>query len=157
MKTTNTTNTANENKALAALCAHLGANIDSARELSWSHYGLPAWEIEGCEYAIADSDDAADDACEQYIGDSVWAFNASFILSECGLPLALADAIQSFQEKECEGANDALSDLVARCCQDGLAGFARAAIRADGRGHFLSGYDGEEIELAGGAFAYRIN
>lgn len=31
------------------------------------------------------------------------------------------------------------------------------AISWDGRGHFLSGYDGEEIELPNGLFAYRRN
>ena len=31
------------------------------------------------------------------------------------------------------------------------------AVRCDGRGQFLASYDGDEIELEGGLFAYRVN
>lgn len=34
---------------------------------------------------------------------------------------------------------------------------ANEAVELDGRGHFLSGYDGEELELDDGYFAYRTN
>lgn len=40
---------------------------------------------------------------------------------------------------------------------DDLDDFVEEAIRLDGRGHFLSSYDGAEIELEDGYFAYRIN
>lgn len=35
--------------------------------------------------------------------------------------------------------------------------FVRMQANADGYGHFLSGYDGEELELTDDLFAYRTN
>ena len=149
-----------ENAALVALCNHLGADIESASELSYGHYGLPVWEVDGAEYALAASDEDAQAAAEANIEEMVWAFNAEFICGQCNLPHEIAPAIRAWQEKECEGANDALKSMVETHCPGGLHGsnsFSEDAIRADGRGHFLSGYDGEEIELDGNAYAYRIN
>jgi hypothetical protein len=135
-----------------ALCQHLDCSPDSISLERHDCYGLPVYSADGGEYAVG-TDNEAQEAVEKNIADSVWAFNASFILSECGLPLELEDAIRSFQEKECESANDALLALVEKCCatatmevEDGLPAFAESAISADGRGHFMSSYDGEENE-----------
>ena len=96
------------------------------------------------EYLVL-TDEEADGFAKNYIENSIWAFNASFILSECDLPSELEECIQGFQEKECEGANDALLALVEKCC--GLETFVEDAIRSDGRGHFLASYDNEENEI----------
>lgn len=101
------------------------------------------FECDGAEYLVL-TDEEADTACLADIKNTLWAFNASFILSECGLPLELDDAITAFQVKECESANDALLALVEKCTT--LTKFSDAAISADGRGHFLAGYDGAEYE-----------
>ena len=45
----------------------------------------------------------------------------------------------SFQEKECENANDTILALI-----DGIDKFVENAVDADGRGHFLSSYDSKE-------------
>jgi hypothetical protein len=59
------------------------------------------------------------------------------------------------QSKKCEGANDSILALIEKT-DGGLDGFVEEAVSVDGRGHFLSGYDGEECEV-GEFFAYRIN
>jgi hypothetical protein len=138
--------------AVLALCQHLDCTPDSVSLERHDHYGLPVYSAPGGAYAVG-TDEQAQQATEENIKDSVWAFNASFILSECGLPSELEKAIRSFQEKECENANDALLTLVEKCvsanqggAQKGLPAFAENAISADGRGRFLSSYDGKERE-----------
>lgn len=140
---------------ILALCQHLDCTPDSISRERYKHYGLALYSAPGGEYAVG-TDEEAQSAAEDYIKDSVWAFRASFILSECGLPSELEEAIQAFQSDKCESANDALLALVEKCCtrdnrhsingNDGLAAFAESAISADGRGHFLSPYDSEENE-----------
>jgi hypothetical protein len=145
--------TATNDDKLSALSAYLDCSPDELKLLGHDHYGLATYKLGMMEYAIG-TDKEADEACEAYVRDSIWAFNATFILEQCDLPSDLAPAIAAFQSKECESANDALLALVEKCTN--LDAFTHAAISADGRGHFLSGYDGEENE-AGAFFVYRIN
>jgi hypothetical protein len=84
------------------------------------------------------TDEEADEKAAEYIKESVWAFNADFI---CGYGSPLSPMVKAYQEKECEGANDAILELITD-----LDDFVQRAISADGRGHFLSSYDGEENE-----------
>lgn len=81
----------------------------------------------------------ADEAAKEYIEESVWAFNAEFI---CGYGSKLIPMVKAYQEKECEGANDAILELITD-----LDDFTRRAIKADGRGHFMNSYDGREHEV----------
>jgi len=130
---------------LQSLAAHLAINTDDA-------------ECEVDDYLVY-TDDEADEACKEYIRDSLWAFNAEFICSECGLDQSGAESLRSMQEKSCEGANDFILSLVTETC--GLDEFVESAISADGRGHFLSPYDGEENEVEtendGTFYIYRQN
>jgi hypothetical protein len=121
-------------------------------ELSYDHYGLRIFKANGSEYAIG-TDSEADDACKANIKDSVWAFNAEFIVCECSLPCGTEDAIKSLQEK-CERANEPILAMILGTC--GLDSFVESAISADGRGHFLASYDGAESE-ENGYYIYRIN
>lgn len=150
MTTDTQTDTETKQKALAAF---LECEPGELSEETFDHYGLTVFSLGNKEYAIG-TDEEAEDACGDYVEQSAWAFNASFILGECGLPLELEDAIRSFQEKECEGANDAILALIHKCGD--FDTFTRHAIAADGRGHFLSSYGGEENE-AGEFFVYRTN
>lgn len=126
---------------IAALCQFDGCEPDAVTLERHDFYGLPAYSIGNREFAIG-TDSEADSACEQYISNRLWAFNASFILGECDLPNSLEEAIRAWQEKEREGANEGLLALVEKTC--GIEEFARAAMSADGRGQFLSSYDGNE-------------
>lgn len=94
-------------------------------------------------------DDEADDACADYIEDSLWAFNADFLAGETGID---ADVFKALADK-CEGANAAVLSLIKGSC--GLDAFVKSATDVDGRGHFLASYDGEEHEF-GAFYIYQI-
>ncbi len=118
-------------------------------------YGLFTVEIDGETYAIG-TDEEADKAVSEAIDDMLWAFQAKFIASQCGLPNALIPAIEAWQREECESCNDDVRDMI-----KDYPAFVDAAVASDGRGHFLAQYDNEEIELEGSdgelLFAYRIS
>jgi hypothetical protein len=152
-KTNMKTEIKNENAKLEALASFLGCEIEELNQTKWGYYGLDSFELGSKEYAIG-TDSEADAACAEYIRDTVWAFNSDFIVSECGLHYQLAEVFQSFQHEKCESANYALLGLVNATC--GIESFVESAISADGRGHFLSSYDGEENE-EGEFFIYRVN
>jgi hypothetical protein len=119
---------------------------------------LPIDEDEERENYIVLTDEEADAKTSDYIKDSLWAFNAEFILSECQLDLSGSDSLRNMQEKSCEGANDFIYSLIDRTC--GIDEFIQDAIRADGRGHFINSYDGNESEetIDGETFyIYRVN
>lgn len=138
-----------------ALAAHIGCDW-SELEPSLYFYGLDSFEFGREEWAVG-SDDDAREAVRNYVEDSAWAFNSSFILGATGLPSAMGIALDKMKE-DCEGANEAVVALISATC--GMDHFVEEAIRCDGRGHFLSFYDGEEVELktpVGTFYAYRIN
>ena len=89
------------------------------------------------------TDEEADEKAAEYIKDSLWAFNASFLARETGFPIEEFTALQD----QCEGANDAVFNLVDGNKSDtDINSFIESAISADGRGHFMSSYDGNENE-----------
>lgn len=137
-----------------ALAMELDEDPAEITEERHDYYGLKILSHGRAEYAVG-TDEEADEACRESIESSAWAFKASFVLSECGLPSELEEAIQAFQGKECEGANDAIVALIEKTC--GMESFVESAISADGRGHFLASYDGDEMELEGDLVAFRIN
>ena len=114
----------------------------------------------GYEYKVL-TDAEADIATREYILDTLWAFNPHFILrhtefyktSNVNDDEAFEEALAELQGRICEGANPIVRALIAD-----IDRFVEDAIQADGRGHFLSSYDGEEIELINGKYyAYRTN
>lgn len=123
--------------------------------LDYDLYGLTLVEIDGNEYAIGD-DEEADDATLEYIKESVWAFNADFIAGEIG-NYDLKPAIEALQAL-CEDGNDGIMALIEAFTT--IEDFAQNAISADGRGHFISSYDGEENEIEYNGtdyYIYRVN
>jgi hypothetical protein len=118
--------------------------IETIEEQQYDHYGLKVFMIDGNEYAIATSDEEADEAAGEYIQSSLWAFNASFILehSKIGYDPDFEEMLKTYQEKKCEDANDLVENLI-----EDMDEFIQDAIGADGRGHFLSPYDGSEGDL----------
>ena len=126
----------------------LEALLDESKE-SYDHYGLPVYNIGGAEYAIARDDEEAESACKEYIKQSVWAFNASFLASH--ISALETEDVKRLRGDTCESCNDALLKLI-----DDFDEFVDDAISSDGMGHFLSQYDGNVIEQ--GEFRlFRIN
>ena len=112
----------------------------------------------GAVYKIF-TDTEADQAAREDIRNSLWAFNADFILDHSKAADDLsgrdrAEVIKAWQEMQanlCESATP-----LVRCLIADLDEFIDDAIDADGRGHFLAQYDGDEHELGGDLYAYRI-
>jgi len=151
--------TTTELEPIEALARHLECEVDDLSEERHECYGLTVFSHGGAEYAVG-TDDEAKSACEDSIEQSAWAFNADFICGQCNLPFELSEALKAWQEKECESANDAIVELIEKHCPGGMRGshsFSEDAMEADGRGHFLASYDGDEIELDGDFYAFRIN
>lgn len=122
---------------------------------AFDYYGLQTVELEdGTEYALALDDEEADAACKESIEMSVWAFSPSFIAQETGMPIEIFEALA--KADLCEGANEAIMACIEATC--GIDSFVESAISWDGRGHYLSHYDGHEVELEGSnSYAYRIS
>lgn len=74
------------------------------------------------------------------IKQCLWAFNAEFLSGYTNLPSSIFTALQP----QCENANEAVEALIESAGD--IEGFCEEAIRADGRGHFMSSYDGNEDE-----------
>lgn len=102
------------------------------------------------EYLVL-TDSEADEKCAEDIKNSLWAFNANFLAAHLkdGIEQDVVEAIQG--NNKCESNNAAILSLI-----DDIDHLISDAIAADGRGHFLSSYDGEEHEQ-GELFIYRTN
>lgn len=106
------------------------------------------FEIIGNEYKVL-TDEEADEAAKNEIYNSLWAFNADFILRHTAFyedssqreDDEFIKALKQLQGSICESANAIVKALIID-----LEDFADDAIEADGRGHFLSYYDGREHE-----------
>lgn len=93
------------------------------------------------------TDEQADERCKEEIEEMVWAFTPSFLQAHTGVD---ADAIKKIQEM-CEGANEPLTAMI-----KDFDWFVEDAVRCDGRGHFLAGYDHEENEVTYNGTTYYI-
>lgn len=130
---------------IEALAKHLNCSPEDVTE---TRYDPDTFEAEGGEFLVL-TDSEADERVTEYIKDTLWAFNPEFLAAY--MPEGVdADVLKVIQEK-CESANPALLKM----CTD-LQGLISDAIGADGRGHFISSYDGEESEV-GEFYIYRTN
>lgn len=126
----------------------------SINNKSYKHYSLCVIELnDGSEWAIAFNDNAADIAVYEYISETLWAFKPEFMSYMTELDQVIFDTFN--KTGLCESLNPAYRALIDSTC--GFENFVDTAISEDGRGHFLSLYDGEEVELNCGAWAYRID
>lgn len=150
-----------EYEKLEALKNHLVENENfTTEEASAAYYDerfesfcCGSWEYKVLTWAEADTLATAE------ILESLWAFRARFILYHTDFyknstdreDEAFVEALESLQGKLCESANPIIKALIRN-----LPAFVQDAIDEDGRGQFISHYDGEEIE-SGEFFLYRIN
>ena len=130
----------------AVLASFLSIDVHDVQEAT---YGDHTYEADGEEWLVL-TDEEADTAAREYIRESVWAFRPEFVASYT-VGHSSERAIRVVQEACCEDANP----LILAAIGDRFDDFAADAIGADGRGHFLSHYDGEEHE-AGDFFLYRV-
>ena len=114
----------------------LSKYLDLALEPNITYESNDIYSFGNEEYMIL-TDDEADEKVAEYIKDSVWAFNPSFLSSHSGID---EDVFKLLQDK-CESANEAVLKLIKDFDE-----FVEDAVATDGRGHFLSSYDGYENE-----------
>jgi len=91
------------------------------------------------------TDEEADEKVKEYIRDSVWAFNSSFLSSHSKADERVFEILAD----QCESSNEAVFSLI-----DDFDHFVEDAIMSDGRGHFLNTYNGAEEEYSN-YFIYR--
>lgn len=106
------------------------------------------------EYLIL-TDKEANEMTKEYILDSAWAFNKSFLDGHSDAISEIDDKSYAKLQEGCESINKAVLAMI-----DDKDHFVEDAILSDGRGHFLSSYDGEENEVEIGGeyyFIYRTN
>jgi len=143
----------NKMERMEALAKHLGITLEE--EETWEDhieevsYDENTFDAEGGTYLVL-TDEEADKAASDYIRDSLWAFNASFLAEHTGLPEEVFAALQP----QCEGANETFRKLV-----DATGDFdalVSEAVSSDGRAHYLNTYDGHEWQ-EGEFYIYRTN
>jgi hypothetical protein len=130
------------------LAEFLGVEENEVKENSWGTYGIG----NGNEYMVV-TDDEADEKVYEEIENSLWAFNAEFIIEMTRLKSGVK-SLRNMQENSCEDCNDFIRNIIDSTC--GMDSFVKSAIESDGRGHFISYYDGKENEN-GEYFIYRVN
>ena len=135
-----------------ALALYLDVDENEIEENTWGTYGIKG---DGGEYLVL-TDEEADEEAKKEIKNSLWAFKAEFILQECGMSLNhdVENSLIAMQSACCEDCNDFILALIEGTC--GIDKFADDAIGFDGRGHFISEYDGEEVDAEGEYYIYRI-
>lgn len=114
----------------------LSKYLDLALEPNITYESNDIYSFDGEEYMIL-TDDETDEKVAEYIKETVWAFNPSFLSCHSGID---QDVFKLLQEK-CESANEAILKLI-----KDFDHFVEDAVASDGRGHFLSSYDGYENE-----------
>lgn len=95
--------------------------------------------FDGTDYRVLTEDEANEELTD-YIKDSICYFNPNFLACQTGLDEVVFDALCSLEYK----GKEAILTLVENTC--GLEELIEEAILADGRGHFLNSYNGEELE-----------
>lgn len=130
---------------MAALAAHLGYDVDAYAPTGYADH---TYTDGGAEYLVV-TDQEADELASAAIRESLWAFNAEWLTEWVRIPVP---AIRAIQEAMYEDASDVFAELIG----DRFDEFVDESIGADGRGHFLSGYDGNELELESGLYAFRV-
>ena len=121
-----------DNPRIKALSKYLGLTKEEEKEIYYESYDIYCFGNQ--EYLVL-TDDEADEKVAEHIKDSVWAFNPSFLSCHSGID---QDVFKLLQEK-CVSANEAILKLI-----KDFDHFVKEAVASDGRGHFLSSYDGEE-------------
>ena len=115
-------------------------------EINNDEYILP----NGDSYFVL-TDQEADEYATSEIEYMLWAFDASWLAGYTGLNKAVFEALAEGYENS----NEAIMALINNA--GSMDEFVQDAIDADGRGHFVANYDGDEIELENGYYAYRVN
>lgn len=126
----------------------LDLEVEDAVEILTDTDSGDTFDVGRAEYVLY-SDADADAACRDSILESLAYFRPGFLDAHADIG---TDAIEAIQAKE---DHEAMRRLLERLGV--LEDVINDAISSDGRGHFLAGYDSEEIDLSAHWFIYRTN
>ena len=135
----------------------LSATVESHKTIALSKFldGVVTTHVKGHVFMHADqeylvfTDDEADDFVKERITDDIWLFNASTIAQFIKIiPAPGIKAMQDALGNEC-------ATILVELIGDRMDEFIYECTSTDGRGHFISGYDGEEYEQ-NGFFIYKM-
>lgn len=122
-----------------ALAQHLGCDVEDVEE---SKHDDAEFEAESETWLVL-TEEEANKRTRDNIRESLWAFRVSFLQYHLKVEGdRVLDALERMQAELCEDTNEILFALV-----KDFDHLVRDAVLSDGRGHFLSGYDGEEHEV----------
>ena len=140
-----------QKKKIAALAKYLEINPS---DIEVTDFGLfrRTDGVSGEYYVYTERE--ANKAAKEKIRNELWAFNINFLMRYIKAFKELNDyewervekAIHEMQTSLCETANEIIYAMVGG---KKFKELAEDAISEDGRGHFLSGYDGIEYEISG--------
>ena len=141
---------------IKALAEFLEVSEDEITESEY--YDENTFSYDGAEYLVLD-EEGADAKAREEIEYDLWTFHADFIIQHCknyeemntSEYQSAVESLKYAQEKCCENANGLVKALI-----DNIDEFVDDAISIDGRGHFISRYDGEEYEM-NGFYIYRVD
>ncbi len=141
-----------------ALQQFLSIPDEDMEELKPSQYEENGLEYGKEEYLIL-TDMEANARAREDIERSLWAFQPSFILSHCSTYDRMSNweydsaktALEKIGSHFCEGVNELIRALISDIDE-----FVEDAISEDGRGHFISMYDGDENEETVDGVTYYI-
>ena len=127
-------------------------------EIEESQYYDNGFSYGNQEYLVL-TDEEADEKAREEIEDSLWAFNSDFIIRHTSTYedmdnyefQAAVESLQKAKENACESLNPLVKALI-----EDMDDFVEDAIMSDGRGHFISRYDGYENE-ENGFYIYRVD
>ena len=142
-----------EEERVNALATMLQCKPSSLVAYRWENH---SYMHEAALYMVL-TEEEAEEKVRDAVRDSLWAFNATFIIDTCELKegaSALQESLVRVQEGCSDACNGLLESIILTTC--GMDAFVKAAVAADGRGHFLSPYDGVEREESN-LFIYRVN
>jgi hypothetical protein len=148
-----------------ALAKHLGCTDEMDRHImkGEAYYTWGGTEVDDYgnddgdfnDYRVL-TDEEADELAYDYIMETLWAFNPSFLAGETGVDEDVFIALAN--NGKCESNNDAITSLIKSSC--GYQEFVDSAVGHDGRGHYINRYDGTEHEVKVGRktfYIYKVN
>ena len=136
-----------KNEKVRALQNHLDLDDEEVNNITFNGSEF----MHGDREYLVLKDEEADKRAEEYIKDTAWAFNPSFLSAHTGIN----EDIFNILSEKCEDSNDAVLSMIKN-----FDHFVNDAISSDGRGHFIATYDHDEsIEEINNTeyFIYRTN
>lgn len=131
-----------------ALIEALGLEIDEMANIEVGSWNENILNISGDEYFVL-NDEEREEIVTNDITETLWTFRPSFLAEQTDY--SLLPVFEAMTELY-EDANEPILCLIEKF--NSIENFVESAVNADGYGHYLSRYDGYELEQ-NGFFIYR--